>query len=221
MQAAISRSGPSFAEAFQGLGDIMGQAVTAGIAGAVEGAKQDLRRQFQAGTIAGRAANAIRSAVYPKSPQFSPSAAGTVFAAGDSADRFFGAFASGVTVVPHKGRALAIPLHNFRGFDRKLIGPNSSFWGGKLVFIPSKHRGQGTIGILASKADQFSSGPRWSRGSRRRRAASKGVEANLIPQFILVAVARLPKLLSPEETMANWHNRLGDLVAQAAEVLDK
>ncbi|MCW3477366.1 DUF6441 family protein [Limobrevibacterium gyesilva] len=226
----ITRSGGDLATAIGAVGTTLSKAVAVGVAAAAEGAKTDLRKQLQgSGYRFGRAVNAVRSTVYPRPPAHSPSAAATVFAAGDSADRFLSAFATGAVVTPKRGRALAIPLHDFRGFDRRLVGPNSSFWGGRLIFIPAAgydraasgtSLGGAKIGILASKIDAYSTGARWSRNSRARRSFSRQLASSLIPQFLLVSVARMPKILSLDDVLNTWADRMPDLAARAAEILD-
>lgn len=220
------RASGSFAADLAKLGENMGKAVSAGFAGVAEGAKQDLRRQLRtASPHMAKAANAIRSAVYPAPPKFSPSAAATVFAAGDSADRFLSAFATGALVVPKRGSALAVPLHDFRGFDRRLIGPKSSFWGGKLVFIPPRSSAavaaQGVIGTLCQKTDEYTAGKRFDRNSKARRAAARHVGPGLIPQFVLIASARMPKMIDPDAVIAAWFDRLPDFVTRATDLLEQ
>ena len=216
----MSLSGPALFDQVNAVGPTLSKAVTAAMAGATRGATVALRQQLTgSGYHFGRAVNAIRGNVWPRPPGHSIGAAGTVFAAGDSADRFLSAFAEGVTITPRGQRAMAIPLHDFRGFDRRLIGPKSSYWGGKLIFIPVKDPERGEIGILASKPDRFSTGRRWSKNTPLRAPFAKAA-GDLIPQFVLVTVVRLPKILSPEDVMAEWAGKLPDLAAQAVDILN-
>lgn len=221
----MSLSGTSLADQAALMQTLLGQATSAAMAGAVEGAKQDLRRQMSnSGYQFGRAVNALRGEVYPKAPRWSHDPAGTVYAAGDSADRFLSAFATGAVITPNKKRALAVPLHDFRGWDRRLIGPKSSFWGGKLIFLPSRNLAT-SIGILASERDKFATGRRFSNNTPLRRYHAAGLSDadrnRLIPQFVLLAWVQAPNLLTPDETLNAWSDRLPDLIADALSILDK
>jgi len=210
--------------------EVMAQAVSAGMAGAGEGAKQELRKQLRATSTrfaSGRAVNAIRSAVYPSPPRYSGNAAFTVFAAGDSADRFLSAFAKGPLIVPKRERALAIPLHNLRqgrdyGQNRTetFRGPKDPFWGGKLIYLPAHNAPPGTIGYLCLPRERGV-----GRG-RRRIKRLPGVKAlapdlarELTPVFVLVSAAHMPRLLSFDETMVRWANRIPSLIRDAADML--
>ena len=214
VKATITGSLPEQAD---DMGRKMARAVAIAVAGAAEGAKQDLRGQL-AGANFSRFRRAIQGATYPKPPRYSMKAAGTVFAAGDSAERAFSAFSEGAVVLPNKAKALAIPLHHFRGVDRKLLGPRSSFFAGRLKFIPSRMRSTATmVGILALPDE--SAGKRRGRGrgtdSRRRAEIADTLVGRWKPMFILVRAVRLPKLLSPEQTMERWAGQLPALTEQA------
>lgn len=233
MKLNFSRTGGSIADATKRLSETMARAVSAGMAGAAEGAKQDLRKQLRATSTrfaSGRAVNAIRSAVYPNPPRFSGKAAFTVFAAGDSADRFLSAFDKGAVVFSKHKQALAVPLHNLRtgtnylaGETNRFRGPKDPFWGGKLVYLPARNAPPGTIGYLCiPRSEGVGKGRRKLRGPKGARVNVQAQAAReLIPVFVLIAEAKLPKLLSFQETMDRWAGRLPDLIRSAADILDK
>lgn len=200
--------------------DIFERAVTVAVSAAAEGVKLDLRGQLAKRPAMDRFRNAIQSRTWPKPPRYSADAAGTVFAAGDSADRAFSAFATGLVVTPNRAKALAIPLHNFRGIDRKLLGPKSSYFAGRLHFIPASRRAASTeVGILATKAAGRPSEIRKQLKAKGRAAIAEGLVGEWIPQFILVRSARLPKLLSLEDTAQKWADQLPTLLNDALDAL--
>lgn len=195
--------------------DTLAKAVSIAIAGATEGAKLELRRQLPGGKF-DRFRNAIQSRVYPKLPHFSMTAAGTVFAAGAAADRAFSAFSTGAVVTPKGARALAIPLHNYRGIDKRLLGPKSSYFAGRLHFIPSARRSRGlTVGILATRAAGRPSEIRKQLRTKGRARVAEHLVGDWIPQFVLVRSVRLPKLLSPEAAIAKWTAQIPALIEAA------
>lgn len=196
------------------------QAVTAAMAGAAEGVKTDLRRQLVAGGSRRmqRLSTAIRVEVFPRPPRYSPKAAATVYAKGADAERYFAAFTTGAYITARRGSALAIPLHNFRGVDGRLLGPRSSFFSGRLKFIPAKQRGGTDVGVLAIPATGTASQRRRQRNTAGRRAISKTIDGDLVPVFILVRAVRLPKLLSPAETVEKWGRQIPGLIQQALRV---
>ncbi len=194
------------------------KAVTAGVAAATEGVKLELRGQLK-GAQFRRFRNAIRADVFPRKPRASIRAAGSVYAAGDSADKAFSAFATGVIVTPKGARALAIPLHNFRDINGQLLGPRSSFFSNRLKFIPSRRRAAGTVGVLATPASGRASEVRKQLRTKGRARVAENLAGEWIPQFVLVRAARLPKLLSPEQALAEWAGRTPDLIAQAFDII--
>jgi len=220
----MSLSGPGLTVQVETAGRALAKATSAAVHAATEGAKLDLRKQLASrGGRMDRLKNAIRSATYPKPPRYSAKAAGTVYAAGDSADRMFTAFSTGAVITPKGGKALAIPLHNYRGVDRQLLGPRSSFFANRLVFIPRsnlKTGGNKVVGIYAMQGAGRAGSIRKQRNTPRRKALSAQIEGGLVPVFMLVSMAKLPKLLSPETIMAKWVGNIPDLIAQAARMLD-
>lgn len=209
-----------------GMRHTLGRAVTIAVAGAIEGAKEDMRRQasayagrFGKGRM-GRVANAIRGEAYPKPPKFSLSAAGRIYAKGEQAERIFSAFSTGPVITPTRARALAIPLHGERDINGALLGPKSSFWGGRLQFIPSPERGGMAIGILAVERPGTRAGAlRRMRNTKNRAAFSARLDEFWVPQFLLVRAARHPKTLTPEATMAQWTAQVPALIEQALKRL--
>lgn len=195
------------------------KATTVAIAGATEGAKLALRKQLDArGGRMKRLRGAIRGDVHPRPPRYSPDAAGTIYAAGDAAERMFSAFSAGPVVTPRKGKALAIPLHNYRDIRGTLLGPRSSFFAGRLEYIPRRHldtHGPAVIGIFAMRASGRPSQIRRQRNTPGRKGLSDQIDAGLVPVFVLVSSARLPKLLSPETIIAEWTGRIPDMIQAA------
>jgi len=206
------------------------RAVTIGITAAAEGAKLELRRSVSsyAGSFGkgrmGRVANAIRAETYPRPPKYSPAAAAHVFAQGEQAERIFVAFSTGPYITPKAGRptftgkgrpALAIPLHQFRDINGDLLGPRSSYWGGRLVFIPARDRSGSGVGVLALPAGGRKSQIRRQRNTVNRRSLSRQIDQKMVPMFALVRAVRHPKLMDPQAVGAKWAAAAPGLVQQA------
>lgn len=215
-------TGPTMRVQADGMRSTLGRAVTIAVTAATEGAKLDMRRQvgsyagrFGQGRM-GRVANAIRGEAYPKPPRHSLSAAGRVYAQGEQAERIFSAFSTGPVITPSRARALAIPLHGERDINGTLLGPRSSFWGGRLQFIPSNERGGLAIGLLAIERQGARKGAlRKMRNTKNRAPFSSRLDEFWVPQFVLVRAARHPKALTPEATMAEWTAKVPGLIEQA------
>lgn len=228
MRIAFSTSGPSLSVQADAMGRQMARAVTAAVAAATDGAKEEMRRQlagysgaFGRGRM-GRVQNAIRGETYPRPPKYSMRAAGRVFAKGEQAERIFTAFAEGPVITPRRGRALAIPLHQHRDINGQLIGPRSSFWGGGLKFIPSQERGGITVGILAQERHGTRKGTlRKMRNTANRAPFSRRLDSFQVPQFVLVRAVRHPKLLTPEATMQRWAAEVPRLIDQALVIVQR
>lgn len=214
----LTTSGTPIGEQVHATEGVLAAAVTAAVAAAATGAKAELRKQLTgSGYNFGRAANAIRSDAYPKPPARSLKAVGVVRAAGESAERYLTAFSAGAVIVPKHGKCLAIPLTGAHGNYRQRLGPASSFFSGPnaLVFIPTKHLGGTTVGILAMKREGSGRGR-----SRLQRGVARGLRnSDLTPYFILVSTVKLRKILSPEDVMVEWANRIPELAQQAADIL--
>jgi hypothetical protein len=223
---SVTTSGPSLRVQLDTMRRDLARAVSIGVAGAVEGAKEEMRRnvgsyvgRFGKGRM-GRVQNAIRAQAYPAPPRYSLTAAGRVFARGEQAERIFHAFSTGPVITARGGRALAIPLHGERDINGGLLGPRSSFWGKRLKFIPKKERGGLTIGVLATERHGARRGAlRRLRNTRNRAPISAKLDDFMVPQFILVRAVRHPKLLAPETTMAAWAARVPGLVHQALAIV--
>lgn len=219
-------TGPTLRVQADGMRNGLSKAVAIAVAGAITGATEDMRRQvssysgrFGKGRM-GRVANAIRGEVYPKAPRHSLSAAGRIYARGPQAERIFSAFSTGPVVTPTRSRALAIPLHGERDINGALLGPKSSFWGGRLTFIPTGERGGLTIGVLAvERPGARRSDLRRQRTTRNRAPIAGRLDEFWVPQFILVRAVRHPKTLNPEATMAAWTARVPGLIDQALRSL--
>lgn len=196
--------------------DTLAKAVTAAVTAAGVGAKLDLRAQLKAASPRfGRLSGAIRGETYPKPPKFSMGAATTIYAHGRSAERMFEAFSSGAEISVRNRRALAIPLHNYRGIDGKLLGPKSSFFAGRLFFVPSRERGGQEIGMLATKAPTRASARRKLLRTKGRQRAAEKLGEDLIPQFLLVKRVKLPRVLTPEAIIGKWADQVPALTEQA------
>lgn len=218
MKVSFSFFGPSLPDQVDAEARRFAKAITAAFAGAAEGVKTDLRRQLVAGGSKRmqRLSTAIRVEVFPRPPRYSPRAAALVYAKGADAERYFAAFTTGPYITAHRGSALAIPLHNFRGIDGRLLGPRSSFFANRIQFIPAKARGGTNVGVLAIPATGTASQRRRQRNTAARRAISRTLaDDNLVPVFVLVRAVRLPKLLTPEETVNRWGKQIPDLIRQA------
>lgn len=211
----VTERGTPVAEQFGIARDDMRRAATIAIAGATEGAKLELRKQLKGSNGRfDRMANAIQARVFPKAPRSSFSAAGSVYSAGDAADRAFAAFSTGVVVTPVHARALAIPLHGARDNRGRLFGPNSSFFRGRLQYIPPRRRGTGlVVGILATPDPNGQRKQKRKLDGRRAEVADH-MPGGWVPQFILVRSARLPKLMSPEEVLEKWGAAIPGLIDQ-------
>lgn len=218
--------GDDFKAQADSIGRDLAKAVTIAVGAAAEGLKLDLRKQLTARGGFGRFGNAIRSSQFPKRGRYSPKAAGTVWAAGKegrgednraTVSEIFDAFVVGATVTPTGGRYLAIPLHNFRGADRRRVGPESSFFKGRLFFVPSDN-GRGTVGILATRRSE---GLRRTAKNSVRSGIGKRVGRDLVPQFILVSSVRLPKLMTPDVLAEKWAGNIPGLIEQSLTALGR
>lgn len=220
LKITASVSGDSLSTQVKASGDRFAQAVSVAVAGATEGVKLELRQQLGSSGRFTRFRNAIQSRVFPKPPRFSVRAAGTVFGAGDAADRAFSAFSTGAVVVPKVARSLAIPLHGVRGADGRLLGPKSSFFAGRLHFIPSRQRSRAlSVGVLATKAAGRPGEIRKQLATKGRARVAEHLVGEWIPQFLLVRSAKLPKLLSPETAMEKWTGLIPSLIDAALAAL--
>ncbi len=222
MKIAATVEGGSPKQWFDLTGRALAKAITAGVTGATEGIKQDLRRQLTAAGSKGmaRLQGAIRSEVFPKPPRYSPAAAGRVAAHGAEAEKYFTAFSEGPVITP-RGKALAVPLHNFRGHDGSLLGPKSAFFAGRIRYIPARARSGTNVGVLAVPATGTASQKRRQRNTAGRKAISRTLaDEGLVPVFVLVRTVKLPKLLSPEQTAAVWHDRLPGLIQTAINAME-
>lgn len=228
MRISFSTSGMSLRAQADGMGRDLARAVTAAVAAATEGAKEEMRRQL-AGYVGafgkgrmGRVQNAIRAAIFPAPPKYSMRAAGRVFARGEQAERIFTAFAVGPVITPTRARALAIPLHQHRDVNGALVGPRSSYWGDRLRFIPAHDRRGLTVGVLAVPAQRTRRGRvRKVRNTVNRARIARHLDGDMIPQFVLVRSVRHPKLLSPEATMAKWAAEVPRLIGQALPIIQR
>lgn len=137
-----------------------------------------------------------------------------VFARGESADLLLSAHATGGRFTPTRGRAFAIPLHNFRQANRLLTPEQvaARFGKEKLAFIPSKD-GK-TIGTLALVDVVISSRSRQIRAATARRL-TRGDERKVVPMFVLVRSVTLRKVLHPERIAEAWAEALPENIDRA------
>lgn len=221
MRIKMTVRGERLSVQFETAGRTLAKTTAAAVAAATEGAKLELRKQLSSrGGRMERLKNAIRSEVFPKPPRYSSKAAGLIYAAGDQADRMFIAFSTGPLITP-QGKALAIPLHNYRGVDRRLLGPESSFFRGRLVFIPRRRGAAGNyVGIYAMRGSSRAGTLRKQRNSARRKGLSAQIDGDLVPVFVLLRAVQMPKLLHPDAVIEKWTGRIPDLIAEAARMLD-
>lgn len=214
----ITTSGETLPIQAERAGRTLARAITAAVVGATEGAKLELRRQLETrGDRLGRLRGAIRGTVYPRPPRYSPSAVGMIHASGEDTERMFVAFSTGPVIVPKRGKALAIPLHNYRDINGRLLGPRSSFFANRLTYISrSKLKVHGTkvVGLMAMRVGGRASSIRRQRNAPRRRGLSRQIEADLVPVFLLVDRAHMPKLLTPDAVVGKWAGMIPQLIEQ-------
>jgi len=154
--------------------------------------------------------------VYPQG-QSSLRAAGFVHPRGQQAKRVFAAHSSGATIFPRVGRALAIPLHNFRNRNGRL-GPRA--FGQPLTFIPFR-RSANLLGVLATKAPRtarrgtLTAAGRRARGTVARRGLAEVIGERYVPQFLLVRRTRLPAAFQTDSIVAKWAGAIPGLIARA------
>lgn len=215
----ITTSGETLPTQAERAGRTLARAITAAVVGATEGAKLELRRQLETrGDRLGRLRGAIRGTVYPRPPRYSPGAVGMIHASGEDTERMFIAFSTGPVIVPKRGKALAIPLHNYRDVNGRLLGPRSSFFARRTGFIPRsrlKAGGNKLLGVLAMRVGGRPASIRRQRNTPRRRALSQQLDANLVPVFLLVRQAQMPRLLTPDAVVAKWTGMIPQLIEQS------
>ena len=197
--------------------ETLAKATQVAVTAATRGLQEELRQHVTAAYPAfARYANAIRSRVYPQG-QSSLRAAGFVHPRGQQAKRVFAAHASGATIFPRVGRALAIPLHNQRTRAGKR-GPRN--FGQKLTFIPFK-RSVNLLGVLATKAPRtarrgtLTAAGRRARGTVARRGISATIGDRYVPQFLLVRRTKLPRAFDTASIMQKWTGAVPGLIARA------
>jgi len=221
MKLRFALSGTPPSQQLDRMGRNLAKAVTIAVTAAAEGTKIDLRKQLIAGGSQKMAklSGAIRSKVFPNPPRYSPQAAAEVYAQGKEAERYFSAFSKGPLILPNKTNALAIPLHNYRDLNGRLLGPQSSFFAGRLTFIPIKKRGS-VRGVLAMKGAGRASQIRRQRNAKTRRPFRDLAGETEVVVFLLVSSARLPRLLTPEATARKWAAEIPALIERALVQLE-
>ncbi len=194
-------------------------AVTAGVTGAAAGLQTDLRQTLgRLGPQWRKLGNAVRVQVYPKNRP-SRAAAALIYANGERAAKALQAHDDGATIRSRSGKALAIPLHNYRGPKREKLGPQSSFFRGRLVFIPSKDRGGLEIGVLAMPATGTASAQRRQRNTKGRKAISERISKDLVPMFLLIRQVVLRSKFDGKALAQKWGEDVPALIAVQAKRL--
>lgn len=179
-------------------------AVTAGVTGAAEGMQTEFRQSLMAlGPRWAKLGRAMKTSVYPRGRP-SLGAAALIYARGESARTMLRAHEDGVTIQARGGKALAIPVHNYRGPDRKLLGPRSSFFARRLRYIPARDRSGLAVGVLAVPATGTAAQQRRQRTAKVRRGLSPRIPEKMVAMFILVRLVRLPKRIEGKRIAAKW-----------------
>ena len=194
-------------------------AMKAAVTGATASALQDIRGQIRGAGLGERAANMVRSKVYPvASGQLAYRPSGEVYANGESAARILRAFSEGATIRGKGGNMLAIPLKAApRGRYGVALKPGEveARYGRGLVFVPLK--GRTARGMLCLPMQTTKAG---RRAPQRLGLAAEGAKGRdrrnrLVPMFILVPKVVLGKRLSPETAMAEAEARMPALFQSA------
>lgn len=189
------------------------QAITVGVHAAAAGTHQDIRAMIRSAGMGQRLGNAVRLGLYPKSPAYSPRAAGDVVARGNAAD-IIQAFTQGVTI-RGKGRMLAIPTQAVpRGRYNAKLTPREV----ELRFVRKlEYR------VLGGKPVLVLPQARTTKKLGRARTASarmirQGKDREVV-MFVLRDTATLPKRLAPGPIAAGWARRIPGIIDRAAAEL--
>lgn len=192
--------------------DKTARVMTGAVREAVDGAKQEMRRQVAAAGYERRMQNTWRGEVYPKRPIVSIEAAGMIFT---KAAKIFEGLERGGVIRAKNSRFLAIPTENApKRINRKR--PTPELWerryGEKLVFIPTRN-GRGLL-VARNRRASYSRKTGELRGFRKASARSLRTGAGLtsVVIFKLVPVVRLQKRLSLYDTGDKWQRKMPDLI---------
>ena len=193
-------------------------ALKAAVAGATAYAQQELRGQIRAADLGEKAANMVRSKLYPAGDRRAYAPAGEVYANGKSAARILTAFSQGALIAGRHGQMLAIPLPaapTARYGTAMTPAQVEGRYNRKLVFVPlqgRRARGMLCLPMPSTKAGRAAPG-----ALALAAAGAKGKDRRnrLVPMFILVPSVVLGKRLSPEKAMAQAEAMMPRLFEQA------
>lgn len=189
------------------------RAITAAVAEATEGLKEDLRDQVRRAGLGERVAKTWRSEVYPKSGE-SLEPGGFIWS---KAPSIIAGFAGGATISPKNSAYLAIPTDKVpRRRNRKRMSPEDveAHFNQDLVLLPGRR------GNLLGFVDVVQANSRRRPGYRvatdgrlngRRGLAPR--QRQMVLMFIFVRRAKLPRLLDLKKAASHWGARVPALFA--------
>lgn len=197
----------------------MKRQVTAGVRGATEGLKIDLRQAVNDAGLGERLGNSIRSEGYPRDSRGAVSfgAAGLVFVRRPKGKRsgateIFDAFTRGVTITRAGGKYLAIPTAAVPKTRGRQMTPAEveQYYGRKLLARPGDRPGQILLFLNLTRAKS-----RRRPGDRvatpRRRAQGRTDREVLL--FVLVRSVKLKKRLDFDTIAQKWAGEIPRLIA--------
>jgi hypothetical protein len=204
----------------------LGRAMTIAAARTAERLGEAWRANVRAAGLGGRLANAVRYDVWPRPPRFSLRAAARVTT---NADEIFEAFETGAVITGKAGNWLAIPTKDTprsrttrRGGTRGGRGKASpaeveEMFNRDLVAVRLR---TGTMALIMPNVIRAKNRRGWRRDTQRRLAQGRNPEA--VTMFILVPLARMPRLLSLEQIAVSadawFQGEVNALLAGASRV---
>lgn len=196
----------------------MKRQVTAGVRGATEGMKIEMRQAVNNAGLGTRLGNAIRSEGYPQDRRGKTSfhAAGLVFVRRPKGERsgaleIFDAFGRGVTITARGGKYLAIPTRAVPRTRGRQMTPAEveQFYGRKLVVRPGGRPDQVLLFLPLIRAKSRRR-PGYRSATPRRVKAGREVEDVLL--FVLVKQVRLDKRLDFDSIADKWAGQIPRLI---------
>jgi hypothetical protein len=212
-------------------GDVRGEAaraVYAGVAAAGAGLQLELRQEIYAAGLKTVLGNLIGLRVFPTG-NASLRAVASIYARGPSADNILTSLASGLVIVPKRGRYLAIPtslnrlggrrgaglritpadmLATRQAFTIRVKSSDRLLWCLRVNEAASGGRGR-------VKQRAFAGGVVELGGGRRARVAGF-LAKGFVPMFVLAPAAKMKWVLHPEELGRKWGDRVADLIDRAS-----
>lgn len=177
--------------------DEAARAITSGVRETTDDLKQWLRNQIVAAFGSQRLANTWRSATFPKAPQTSMGAAGTVWS---NAPHIVEAFSASTVIRSKAGFFLAIPSPDApKEYQYKRASPSN--WNearyGKLRFVYRPGRTSLLVvdGVKRLKSGRVS--PQLANQGQKANGSYRA-GASTVVMFFLVPYVRIKKLLDPE-----------------------